>query len=262
MPGVVDPNTVVQARRDEPTVRSTPSMEECEMRIWILRLPVAAVILLFALAGCFAGMTGDVDQVLAQTDRSDPLRAAVADVLAAADQNFEPVLGPPLSASERSRLVDEWTSFRWSTQGQSSMDLLRMAESMAASARSVRVGFPGADPIYYEQTIVTGNVNALSRRIEFRVPGPFEERQAVAADLVRRLEPMFTGASNWNRIDLYDPAQNPVIGTTSFSSMLSMGMDASSTLVMVSVDYYHDRGNHEAMRGVRVAIMLQATGVE
>lgn len=226
------------------------------------RLWLAIGALSLVLGGCFGAVTGDVDSVLVNVDRTDPVRAAVADTLAAAERNFEPILGPPLSASERTRLVDEWASFRWSTQGQSSMDLLRMAESMAATARSVRVGFPGADSLYYEQTIVKGNVNALSRTVEFRVPSAFEERQAVAADLVRRIEPLFAGARNWNRIDLKDPEQNPVIGSTSFSSMLSIGLDASSTLVLVSVDFYHDRGNHEAMRGVRVAITLQSTKVE
>ncbi|GEM_PF-6864257 len=219
-------------------------------------------VLPLALGGCFGAVTGDVEQVLTRTDRSDPLRAAVADALAAVDQRFEPVLGQPLPASEKERLVDEWSSFQWSTQGQSSMDLLRMAESMASSSRSVRHSIPGAEAVFYEQPIVRGNVNAVTRMIEFRFPCVFEERERVASELLRRVEPMFANAPKWHRTDVYDRSMNPVTGSTTFLTYLAMGVDASSEITYVSVDYYHERNNHEVMRGVRVAVVLQSTRLE
>jgi len=222
----------------------------------------AVVLLSLSFAACTAGLTGSVDGIVARADRSDPVRAAVADLLSVADQYFEPMLGSPLPAAEQERLIDEWTSFRYSTQGQSSMDLLRMAESMAGSSRSVGVSVPGADALYYEQPIVRGNVNAVAHMVELRFPCAFEDRRQVAAGLVARLEPMFVNAPNWNRIDLHDPAKNPVIGTTNFSTYLSMGMNGSSEFLYVTVDYYHDRQNHESMRGVRISVNAQSTRLE
>ncbi len=212
--------------------------------------------------GCMSALTGGVEPVVARANPSDPVQAAVAKVLASSDALFAPVLGPSLSEAEQAELVDGVTSFRYSAQGQSSMDLLRMAESMASSARHVEVSIPGADPIYYEQPVMVGNVNALARAIEFRFDVPFEERVQKTNDLVARLAPLFAGAKNWNRLDMTDPSVNPMIGGTNFSTYLSMSMDASSEFLMVSAEYYHDRVNHEAMKGVRLRIHHQSTRVD
>jgi len=211
----------------------------------------------FAFTGCFAGITGGVDTVVARADRSDPVRAAVADVLAAVEQDFTPIMGAPLSPAEREEMIRSWVSGTWLSQGQSSMDVMRMGENAAASAHHITPQIPGADSIYYQQQIVTGGVQATTQMVEFRFPVDFSQRQPVAADLIARLQPLFAVDSKWLQGGTSDPELNPVIANHFFTVYLSMGVNGSSELLTVSVDYYHDRVNHEAMKGVRILISKQ-----
>jgi hypothetical protein len=211
--------------------------------------------------GCTAGLTGDVTKVISQADRSDPVRAAIVEVLAVADQDFVPILAGPLNETERAAMIKSGMGFTAMGDAMSSMDMLRVAENAADSARHVSVTMPGAETIYYAQDIVSGGVSGIQKFVEFRFDGPFEERKQVAADLTARIAPLFAVDPKWYTSSNFDKELNPVSGNTSFLVYVSMGLDASSEIIMVSIDYWHDREVHEASGGVRVYVSRMFSGV-
>ncbi len=232
-------------------------------RVRSFSLLIAPIMLLLTLVslGCTAGLTGGVTKVVAQADRSDPIRAAIVEALAVADQDFAPILTGPLNETERAAMIESGMAFTGMGDAMSSMDLLRIAENAADSARHVSVTMPGAETIYYAQDIVTGGVSGNQKFVEFRFGVPFEDRKQVAADLTARIAPLFTVDPKWSTSSNFDKELNPVLGNTSFLLFVSMGLDASSQIIMVSIDYWHDREVHEASGGVRVYVSRMFTSV-
>jgi len=224
------------------------------MRKFSATLLSISLLLSLPLLGCFAQITGGVDKVVAQADRSDPVRAAVADTLATVEQNFAPILREALSEEEQAAMVEDWLGFGAMSNSMSSMDMLRVAENAAASARHISIDMPGADPIYWEQEIVTGGVQGTQRFVSWRFPVAFSNRKDVAADLASRIAPLFAVDPKWMLSQNSDIKLNPILANTTFITYLSMSMDGSSESVMVSIDYWHDQKDHEAMKGVRVYV--------
>lgn len=225
-------------------------------RSTFLQLSLSSILLLstLGLGGCFGSVTGGVDKVIAEADRSDPVRAAVVAALGVIDQDFEPLLGAPLSQAERDAMIDNGMKFKGMSQSQSSLDLLRVIEAQADNARHVNLEIPGAEALFYKTEMASGSVQGTSRFIEWRFPVEFEQRNEVAADLVARVAPLFAADAKWNRVTVSDPEVNPLAATTSWSVFLEMSVSGASEFAMVSVDAWHERENHEAMKGVRLYV--------
>ena len=214
------------------------------------------------LGGCVGAYVGGVDRVVAQADRSDPVRAAVVAALQSVDQNFEPILGAPLSESEREEMIQGIVKMKGLGQGQSSMDLLRAAESMAETARHVTAEMPGASGVYYNQEIATGSVRGHTESIEWQFPVDFADRKEVTSDLIARIAPLFAVDPKWLRSGTLDPELNPIMATTTFGVFTKIAVGGgSSELLMVSIDYWHDPENFEGRSGVRVYISKLSTRV-
>lgn len=224
--------------------------------------PLVSVLILLSLLGlaCTGGFTGGVDKAIANADRSDPIRAAIVEALAAAEQDFAPILGEPFSPDDQKVMIDNWLEFSGMEQAMSSMDLLRAAEIAATSSRHVNVDMPGASARYWEQEIVSGGVQSNQKYVSWSFPVPFSERKQVQADLVSRIAPIFAVDPKWTSSTVSDPKVNPIAASTSYFLYLSMGLDASSESIMVSVEYFHDQEGYEAMGGVRVYVLKMLAG--
>lgn len=215
----------------------------------------AVLLTILLLTGCTSSFTGGVDKVIAQADRSDPIRAAIVDALAVVDQDFAPVMTTPLSEVERAELIESWVKLQGLGHSQSRLDLLRAAEAIADSARHITIEMPGAHGYAYSQTLATGGVEGDLRNVEWRFPIDFADRERVAADLVARIAPLFAVDPKWYRSGTLDPKLNPLAASTSFMTYLEMGLRGASTSVMVTIQYWHDPDNYDAWGGLRIYVV-------
>jgi hypothetical protein len=203
---------------------------------------------------CMSGMTGGVDKIVASADRSDPVRAAVVEVLASEDQDFAPVLGGPLSAGEQRQMIDRWLAGDYLDQAQSRMDTLRSAEAAAQTARHVNATIEGTDVYYWRQTAITSSATSDQKFITWNFDVPFSERTTKADELVSRLAPFLAIDPKWMVSGVSDPILNSIFVQTTFSTFLSMSATGSSTVLMVSIDYAHSEKNHNARHGVVIKL--------
>jgi hypothetical protein len=228
---------------------------------------VLPVLLLAMLVGsgtaCMSSVTGGVDKVVVQADRSDPVRAAVADALAVATQNFVPILGAPFNEEERAAMVEVQLGYSGvMSEMTSSMAGLRHAEHASESARHVTVQMPGATAKYWEQDILMGNVSGTNKYVEWTFPVPFADRHQVAMDLNARIAPLFAADPKWHHTALNDKKLNPISASWSYFLYLSMGMSGNSESIMVSVDYFHESAAYEANKGVLVYVSKISSSVK
>ncbi len=198
--------------------------------------------------------TGGVDKVIAAADRSDPVRAAVVEVLATQAQDFVAIQAAPFSEAEQTTMIENWMKGDFLSQSQSKLELLRIAEAAAGGARHVTVSIPDAAGRYWEQVVVIPSATSDQRYVTFNFDVPFANREAVAADLVARIAPLFAVDPKWSRSQSHDPKLNPMFGQTTYMTYLDMGMTGSSTILMVTVQYSHGLENHEALEGVTLQI--------
>ena len=213
--------------------------------------------------GCLGSVTGGVGNVVVQADRSDPVRAAVADALAYAEVDFVPILGAPFNEEERAAMIEAQLGYSGpSSELTSSMAGLRHAEHASESARHVTVQMPGATAKYWEQDILMGNVSGTQKYMAWTFPVPFADRHQVAMDLNARIAPLFAADPKWHASALNDKKLNPISANWSYFLYLSMGMSGNSESIMVSVDYFHESAAYEANKGVRVYVSKMSNSVK
>lgn len=228
---------------------------------------VLSALLLAVLVGsgtaCVSSVTGGVGKVIANADRSDPVRAAVVEALSVAEQDFLPILGAPYDESERAAMIKAQLSYSGVlNNSMSSMELLRAAELAADSARHVNVEIPGAEARYWEQDILIGKVSGNQKFVMWTFSVPYSDRKELAADLTARIAPLFGVDAKWYASSNHDEKLNPILGNATYMTYLAIGLDGRSESIMVSVDYYHEQSFHEADGGIRLYVMRMSNSVK
>lgn len=226
-------------------------------------LVLLLVICVGAGTACVGSVTGGVGKVVAQADRSDPARAAVVEALAVADQGFLPILGAPYDEDERAAMIKAHLTYTGVLyKSMSSMELLRATELAADSARHVSVEVPGSEARYWEQDVLIGKISGNQKWVMWTFPVPYSDRKEVAADLAARIAPLFAVDPKWFASSNHDEKLNPLIGSESFMTYLSMGMGGDSESIMVIVDYCHEQIYHEAAGGIRLSVLSVSSTVK
>ena len=229
---------------------------------FILRRRLALACLLLPASACLSAYTGNTSAIVDQADRSDPVRAVLADALDALEENFAPLVTAPFDEAERAALVEQTLCYDVMNQGKSKMDLLRAAEAIADSARHVSCTLDGAEAYYWQQDVIISGATSHQQFVTWTYDVPFDQRLSVAADLEARVDPMFSGGTNWSTSRAHDKSVNPHFAQTIHSTFTDMNMNADSTMVQVSVMYAHDEKNHAALGGVMLRIMKMETKLD
>ncbi|MBT5603907.1 MAG: hypothetical protein HOJ61_16890 [Gammaproteobacteria bacterium] len=136
-------------------------------------------------------------------DCPEPVRAAIAAALSAAEQDyFVPLLSTPFNEEERAAIIDEALDYSGKNLLKlSSLERLGEAEHIAENTRHVTVQIPGATAKYYEindlgNPIYKG-VSFEHKTLEWMFPVPFADRHQLAMNLQARIAPRFSADPKW-----------------------------------------------------------------